>query len=84
MAGFPHLIAGRRRIHDVLTESSRLHGVEIIVGALVQKLDASDNVCYSRGFGRTFLYLRPDMGLRSAMPPHLLFPRSCHVVLLRD
>ncbi|OAL37583.1 hypothetical protein AYO20_03090 [Fonsecaea nubica] len=74
--GFPHLIARRDHLHAGLTESARRHGVEIIVGARVQKLEYTEKsatVTTTNGDSYTFDIVVGCDGIKSTIRQHL-FP----------
>ncbi|KIX08555.1 uncharacterized protein Z518_03211 [Rhinocladiella mackenziei CBS 650.93] len=76
LTGFPHLIARRDHLHAGLTESARRHGVEIVVGARVQKLEYSAHsatVTTAKGISYTFDLVVGSDGIKSTIRQHL-FP----------
>ncbi|KAJ9604240.1 hypothetical protein H2200_011074 [Cladophialophora chaetospira] len=76
ITGFPHLIARRDHLHAGLTESARRHGVEIIVGSRVEKLEYTEKsvtVVTAKGVSYTFDLVVGCDGIKSTIRQHL-FP----------
>ncbi|KAK5060248.1 hypothetical protein LTR84_010133 [Exophiala bonariae] len=76
VTGFPHWIARRDHLHEGLVESAKRHGVEILVGARVQKLfytETSATVTTNRGTDHTFDLIVGADGIKSTIRNHL-FP----------
>lgn len=74
--GFPHMIARRDHLHAGLTESARRHGVEIIIGARVEKLEYSEDsvtLTTTKGDSHTFDLVVGCDGIKSTIRQHL-FP----------
>jgi salicylate hydroxylase len=76
ITGFPHLIARRDHLHAGLTESARQHGVQMVVGARVEKLEYSEKsatVTTAKGASYTFDLVVGCDGINSTIRQHL-FP----------